>query len=129
MAALAGIGFAGYYLCTRQAGADSAFWIAAVTKISSFILTSLMVLLSRSARNIDGSGIVFGVVAGCLDVTGSVLFIRASQTGRLDSAVVLSSLYPAITVLLARFILKEQFTRWKTLGLLAALLAVPMIAL
>jgi drug/metabolite transporter (DMT)-like permease len=42
---------------------------------------------------------------------------------------VLSSLYPAITVLLARFILKEHFTRWKTLGLLAALLAVPMIAL
>jgi drug/metabolite transporter (DMT)-like permease len=30
--------------------------------------------------------------------------------------------------LLARFILKEQFTRWKALGMLAALLAVPMIA-
>jgi drug/metabolite transporter (DMT)-like permease len=42
---------------------------------------------------------------------------------------VLTSLYPAITVLLARIFLKERFTRWKTLGILAALAAVPMIAL
>jgi drug/metabolite transporter (DMT)-like permease len=42
--------------------------------------------------------------------------------------VVLSSLYPAVTVLLARFILREHFTRWKALGMIAALLAVPMIA-
>jgi len=42
--------------------------------------------------------------------------------------VILSSLYPAITVLLARLILKEQFTAWKVVGVLAALAAVPMIA-
>ena len=69
------------------------------------------------------------VFAGCLDVVGTALFIRANQTGRLDSAVVLSSLYPALTVLLAWFFLKEQFTRWKTLGILAAVAAVPLIAL
>ena len=55
--------------------------------------------------------------------------IRANQTGRLDSAVVLSSLYPALTVLLAWFFLKEKFTPWKTAGIVAAVLAVPMIAL
>jgi drug/metabolite transporter (DMT)-like permease len=56
------------------------------------------------------------------------MFILASQTGRLDAAVLISSLYPAVTVLLARFFLKEHFSRWKIVGLLAALLAVPLIA-
>jgi drug/metabolite transporter (DMT)-like permease len=69
------------------------------------------------------------VLAGCMDVTGTVLFIRASQTGRLDSAVVLSSLYPVVTVLLAKVILKEHFTRWRAIGMVAALLAVPLIAI
>jgi drug/metabolite transporter (DMT)-like permease len=41
---------------------------------------------------------------------------------------VISSLYPAITVLLARVFLKEHFTPWRLAGLAAALAAVPMIA-
>src|SRR5579863_4361450 len=128
MAALAGIGFAGYYLCVKQAGDASAFWLAATSKVASFTLTGLIVLIGRSIGEIDRRGITLGVFAGCLDIIGSVLFIRASQTGRLDAAVVLSSLYPAVTVLLARFILREHFTRWKALGMVTALLAVPMIA-
>ena len=68
------------------------------------------------------------MLAGCLDVTGTVLFVRAAQSGRLDTAVVLTSLYPVITILLARAILKERFTAWKTVGMAAALAAVPMIA-
>jgi len=129
MAALSGIGFAGFYLCIRQAGGSSALWLAAIAKISSFTLTAILVLMGRGIRQINRRGIAFGIVAGCLDITGSVLFIRASQTGRLDVAVVLSSLYPAVTVLLARFILNEHFTRWKAVGMAAALAAVPMIAL
>jgi drug/metabolite transporter (DMT)-like permease len=42
--------------------------------------------------------------------------------------VVISSLYPAITVLLARLILNEHFSRWRLAGMLAALAAVPLIA-
>jgi len=42
--------------------------------------------------------------------------------------VVLSSLYPAITVLLARVFLHERLTPWKMVGMLATLAAVPMIA-
>jgi len=57
-----------------------------------------------------------------------MLFIRAAQTGRLDTTVVLTSLYPVITVLLARAVLKERFTALKTAGMAAALVAVPMIA-
>jgi uncharacterized membrane protein len=72
--------------------------------------------------------LAIAVIAGILDITGSTVFIRASQIGRLDDAVVLSSLYPAVTVLLARIFLHEHFSRARTIGMVAALVAVPMIA-
>ena len=82
----------------------------------------------RAAQTESKSAITLGMLAGFLDISASALFIFASQHGRLDEAVVITSLYPAITVLLARLVLKEHFSRWKFVGLLAALAAVPMIA-
>jgi drug/metabolite transporter (DMT)-like permease len=128
LAILAGIGFASFYLCVRQAGDASPFWIASLTRTGGLIITGLIVLLIRNFRDITSAGVRWAVVAGCIDSLGTILFVRASQAGRLDEAVVISSLYPAITVLLARVFLKEHFTRWRLIGLLAALAAVPMIA-
>lgn len=131
LAVLAGVGFAGFFICIKESGAGSAPWIAALSRAASLTVTGTIVLLSLS-RNLSGlthRGLVLGAMAGCLDVAGSMLYVRASQTGRLDTAVVITSLYPTITALLAHFILKEHFTPWKRLGLVAALLAVPLIAL
>ena len=128
LAMLAGIGFASFYLCVRQAGDASALWIASLTRAGGLIITALIVLLLGKFRDITSAGVRWGVLTGCIDSMGTILFVRASQTGRLDEAVVISSLYPAVTVLLARFFLREHFTRWRFVGLLAALAAVPMIA-
>jgi drug/metabolite transporter (DMT)-like permease len=128
LAVLSGIGFAGYFLCIKQAGGASVFWIAAISRATSFAATSLVVLSIRQFRPMDRAGVVWGVVTGLLDISGSAFFILASQTGRLDAAVVISSLYPAVTVLMAAVFLKEHFSQWKTVGLVAALLAVPLIA-
>jgi len=128
LAVLAGIGFAGFYLCVRQGGNASVLWIATLTRTGGLIITAIVVLLQRRFRDITPAGIRWAVLAGCIDSLGTILFALASQSGRLDEAVVISSLYPAITVLLARIVLKEHLTRWRFIGLLAALAAVPMIA-
>ena len=128
-AALAGIGFAGFYICVRQAGGASSYWVAALSRVSALVVTAAVVLLSRNVRPMDGSSSALAIIAGILDVSGTLVFVRASQAGRLDSAVVLSSLYPAITVLLARLFLKEHFTLWKVAGIAAALLSVVLIAM
>lgn len=126
-AALAGVGFAGFYLCIHQA-TGSPTWLAAISRIGSFAATSIAVLATRAPLNLNRPATTFGALAGWLDVIGTTSFIIASQRGRLDEAVVITSLYPAVTVLLARVVLKEHFSRWKLLGLLAALAAVPLIA-
>jgi len=129
MAALAGVGFAGFFICIDRAGDSSALWSAVHSRIASLVIVSGIVLFRRRRGPLQATGAALALFAGCLDVTGTALFIRAEQTGRLDTAVVLSSLYPVITVLLARLVLHENFTRWKTVGIFAALMAVPLIAL
>ncbi len=126
-AALAGVGFAGFYLCIHQT-TGSPTWVAAISRIGSFAATSIAILATRAPLQLNRSATTFGALAGCLDIIGVALFILASQHGRLDEAVVITSLYPAVTVLLARIVLKEHFSRWKFVGLLAALAAVPLIA-
>jgi len=128
MAVLAGIGFAGFYLCVHQAGNSSPLWIAACSRSGALLVTGSIVLFGRHLRAVPTPVLGIAVVAGILDITGSAVFIRASQIGRLDDAVVLSSLYPAVTVLLARIFLHEHFSRARTLGMVAAIAAVPMIA-
>jgi len=128
LAALAGVGFAAYYICIHRAGTASALWLAVVSRLAALLVTSAIVLAGRQLRSIPAPVLAIALLAGCLDITGSVTFIRANQIGRLDAAVVLSSLYPAVTALLARFFLHEHFSRGRTVGMLAALAAVPMIA-
>ena len=132
-AALAAVGFAGYFLCIKQAGeGSSVFWTAGLSRFASFVLTLIIVLIMPRDDSVDAGMTIqttsLGVLAGFMDISGSALFIRASQIGRIDVAVVLSSLYPAFTVVLAGIFLHERFTRWRLAGLLAALAAVPLIA-
>ena len=128
LALIAGFGFAGFYICMKLAGNGAAPWFAVSSRGASLLLTAIITLAGKKFQPFYAAGAVIGVFAGCLDVTGTMLFIRAAQTGRLDTTVVLTSLYPVITILLARAILKERFTALKTAGMAAALAAVPMIA-
>lgn len=128
LAVAAGLGFALFYIFIKKTGSGDPFWIAAVARTASFAITGSITLVGRRFSPFYRGGLWLGLLAGCLDVSGTAFFVRASQTGRLDTAVVLSSLYPAVTVLLARIFLHEKFTLWKAAGILAALVAIPMIA-
>jgi drug/metabolite transporter (DMT)-like permease len=64
-----------------------------------------------------------------MDTSGNLLFIAATRAGRLDVAAVLASLYPASTILLAAWMLRERPTRRQGLGMAVAAAAVVMITI
>jgi uncharacterized membrane protein len=68
------------------------------------------------------------ILSGLLDSAGNALYIAATRHGRLDVAAVISSLYPASTVILARLILKERISRIQGLGIAGALFAIALIS-
>jgi drug/metabolite transporter (DMT)-like permease len=69
-------------------------------------------------------GILF---VGIGDMTANMLFLVAVQTGLLSVVSVLASLYPAVTVILAR-VFGEAVTRLQWLGVALAIVAVALIA-
>ena len=128
LAICAGIGFGGYLICTRQAATEAVFWPLVAARVASVIEMLIIVLASRQPWKPAPSLLGWMIFAGVFDSLGNMFFMYAVRHGRLDVATVLSSLYPASTVLLARFLLKEKISRLQTSGMIAAILAVPLIA-
>ncbi|ARH95027.1 EamA family transporter [Streptomyces sp. MOE7] len=67
--------------------------------------------------------------AGVLDSVANVLFLLAARSGDLAVVAVITALYPAGTVLLARSVLAERIHRGQLVGLGAAAVAVSLLAL
>lgn len=129
LALLAGLGFGGFFLLISQVPSSTIFWSLAIARVTSFLLILAIMLIRR--QEVLPKKAVFPLVllAGVLDVVGNAFFVLATHSGRLDVAAILSSLYPAATVLLAWIVLKEHLTRWQAVGVLIALVAIPLISL
>jgi drug/metabolite transporter (DMT)-like permease len=128
LAVVAGIGFSGFLLFIRLAGSDAVFWPLVSARAASFCLMTVIVLVSGGEWKPNRVAVPYILVAGILDSTANALFVAAAQRGRLDVAAVLSSLYPASTVILARLVLKERLSGMQSVGMVAALMAVLLIA-
>jgi drug/metabolite transporter (DMT)-like permease len=128
LALCAGVGFSIYLISSRQAARDAVYWPLVVARASSVVGLLSFAMMRRTLSKPASKLLLFLTVGGVLDAAGNVLFVYAVRHGRLDVATALSSLYPAITVVLARVALKERITKLQTTGLAFALAAVPMIA-
>jgi drug/metabolite transporter (DMT)-like permease len=88
-----------------------------------FALTSGVAVAARR----ESWRIVF--FAGLVDGCGVTLYLFASHGGLLSITAVLTSFYPAFTVLCARLITHERLTRLQALGAVLALVAIALIAI
>ncbi len=127
LALLAGAGFAGFFILIAQVGPGPVFTPLIVARAVSLGVALLLLAARRLPLPGPGANPV-ALLAGLLDAGGNVFYMLAQQYTRLDVAVVLASLYPAATVLLARLVLDERVSAGQWLGAGVCLAAIVLIA-
>jgi drug/metabolite transporter (DMT)-like permease len=125
---LAGVCFGGFFILIAQVEAGKVFTPLIVTRGVSFSVALLLLRLYRLPfPSLTASPLAY--LTGALDAAGNVFYLLARQFTRLDIAVVLSCLYPVITVLLASILLKEKVSPSQWAGVAACLAATVLITL
>jgi len=129
MALLAGIGFGGFFTALNQVGESAVFWPLAAGRLTACVLMVAFALFTRRSLIPQAPPLALLGLLGLLDVGGNLFFLLAVQSGRLDVAAVLASLYPAITAILAWWISKEHMARLQVIGVAVAILAIALITI
>lgn len=123
----AGFGFGCFIVVITRASGGAVFWPLVAARIASVLALTLAATASRQPWLPGRHGLPVVVGAGLFDAGGNALLVLAAHAGRMDVAAVLSSLYPASTVLLAWVLLRERLNRWQVAGLFVALTAIVLI--
>jgi drug/metabolite transporter (DMT)-like permease len=128
-AVVSGIGFAFFFIMlSRAGGTEAGLWPLIGARAASLAtMLSGALLLRRSLR--PGSANISLIAGdGLLDVAANVFYLLSTRYGLLSIVAVVTSMYPASTVVLARVVLNEKLYRLQLIGLLAAVAGMVLIA-
>lgn len=127
LACLSGVGFGLYFIFLARAGHDSGVWPLLISRYASAVLIVPLALSRGAFVRMTGPTLVFAMVAGALDALANLFFLLAAREGLLSLASVLTTLYPAFTVMLAVGVLHEHVSGVQLAGLVLAAGAVVLI--
>jgi len=126
-AAIAMLAFGAYYIPMHAASHGDFLWAAFVFRLTSTTLIAAAWLVLRPPRARRADLPVLASI-GVLDTGGNVFFAAASAKGLVSVVAILASLYPVVTVLLARAVLHERVHRSQELGIALALAGIVLIS-
>jgi drug/metabolite transporter (DMT)-like permease len=128
-AILALVGFGFYFIPLHASATHDWLWPSLIFRATSVTLVWSALLLTRQRATGTRPHLVALAAIGLLDTGGNTLFAAASSSHGLLSVVsVLASLYPVVTVLLARLVLGERVERTQDIGVLVTLAGVVLIS-
>jgi drug/metabolite transporter (DMT)-like permease len=128
----AGTAFGLFFLFFRNAGQSGVLWPVTAARVAG----SAVVLGAAAWKGIGPDWramhpriLAAAGLSGATDAVANVCYVLATRHGLFGMAVILTSLYPGITVLLARFVLGERMRTVQRLGLLLAGAGVVLVTL
>ena len=126
---MAGLFFGLYFILMNHGSRTATLWPMLASRTAGSLALLFFAAANRQLHWPGKASLprVFLNAAG--DLGGNAFFILAGQTGRLDVASVLGSLYPGATVVLAGLFLRERLNRLQWAGILAALAAIILMTI
>jgi len=103
-------------------------WAGRVQRLTGVCIMLVSALIFRPTLRVGWPRLPGLLVVGALDAGANVLYSFASVVGLVSVAAVLASLFPVVSVILARFILRERLSRIQGAGVVCALAGVAFIA-
>jgi drug/metabolite transporter (DMT)-like permease len=125
---LAGLGFGSLFVALGQVSDDAGLLPLALNQVVAAVVIVLVASLLRQSWRPNRRAALGGVLAGSLSALATVCFVLAIREGLLSVTSVLTSLYPAVTVVLAATLLREHVHRAQAAGLLLCAVAVVLVA-
>ena len=128
---VSGASFGLFFLLIRNAGQSGELWPVAAGRIGELaVVLAVAAVLGRRLRprRAGGSLLLVAAGAGMIDVVANICYVAATRTGQFGLAVVLASLYPGVTVLLARVVLGERLRWVQRAGLGLAAIGIMLVA-
>ena len=124
-----GLAVGAFFTMLNTAGDGVGIWPLVGARVASVTLFGLLGLakVTQAAPPREAAGAAVG--AGLLDAAANVFYVMALSSGLLSVVSVLTALYPAGTVLLARYGLGEQMSGIQRTGLAFAGVSAVLIAL
>lgn len=127
LALAAGVGFGGFLALIAQLDGEGIFLPLVISKFAS-LGVSAMLIRFRQLPYPNPARSPIALLSGLLDAGGNIFYLLSTQFVRLDVAAMLSSLYPAGTVLLSGWILKEKPSKLQWLGVATCLAGILLIS-
>ena len=128
-ALVSGVAIGALFVLLGHGHTDAGLARLAITRATSIVLLTAYALVRRESLRPAAGSMRIILAAGALDMLANVLFIAATRYGLLSIVSVLTSLYPASTVFLARVVLDEHLTRTQWIGVGLAASGVALIAI
>ena len=130
---LAGLAFAVLFIALDRAGTHSGAWPLVPGQAVGVVLIVPVALRGRRRRRRSAApgpaGRTLALGSGVLGGVANLVFLAATGRGELSIVAVITALYPATTVVLARVVLGEYWTRVQVAGLLTAVAAIVLVSL
>ena len=126
----AGIAFGLFFLFLKNAGTSGVLWPVAVSRLSGSLIALGAAALTRTRPVRLSTGrrvLTMALLSGAFDATANISYVIATRAGLFGLAVVITSLYPGITVLLARLLLRERMRSVQRAGLVLAAVGVVLL--